>query len=182
MSILGSNSGGEAESPEEILERMETEVIKELEDLQQHMEEIFDSESRLVKGLEEGLPKERIEERISSIEIYIQEDISPEENDLEEKIGELEKREARLKKKGDLGSSHQKLLEVLEDAISKIKDERKRLKQVVKKSEKLLSGEDFSHKEVLQELEDEVQTEGREARILEEEISEIEDKERNIQA
>lgn len=182
MSLLGGDSSGENIGPEKEIERMETEVIKELEDLQESMEEMFDAESRLVEGLEEGLPKDRIKERLSSIKIFIQEDISPEENDLEEKIRELEKKEARLKKKGELREGHRELLEVIEDAVSKVRDERKRLRDVVEKSENLLSGEDFSHTEVLGELEDEVQTEGREAKVLEEEISEIEDRERSIRS
>ena len=182
MSILGSDTGETAESPEKNVEKMESEVISELKDLQENMEEMFEAESRLVEGLEDDLPEDRIEQRISSIEIHIQEDIAPEEKDLESKVREMEKREARLKKKGNLTDQHRKLLETIEDAISKVRHERKRLRNVVEEADSLISGEDFSQDKVLQELADELETEGEEARALEEEIAALEGEERKIQS
>ncbi|MFB6116371.1 MAG: hypothetical protein ABEK10_02555 [Candidatus Nanosalina sp.] len=182
MSILGGGSGEEAENPEQEIEMKESEVIEELQDLQKNMEKMLEAESSLVKGLENGIPKERIKDRVGSIEIFLEEDIQPEEENLENKIHKLEKREARLKKQGQLREGHQKLLETIEDAISKVRGERERLRDVVNKAGKLTSNEDFSHEKVLGKLEDELQTEEREARVLEEEISEIKSEEAQIQS
>lgn len=182
MSIFGGSSGEEAKNPEKKIEMKESEIIQELQDLQEDMEKMFEAESSLVKGLENGIPQDRVEDRVGSIEIYLEEDIKPEEDNLEKKVQKLEKKEARLKKQDQLGKGHNKLLETIEDAISKVREERERLRDVVNQADKLVSNDDFSHEKVLNKIEDELRTEEREVRILEEEISEIKSKETKIQS
>lgn len=183
MSIFSTGDDGNNDSsPENKVIELETEIVKDISNLQQHIEEALKAEISLIEGLENGVPENVIEERISNIEIYLQEDISPEEASIESHIQKLEDLDSEVNEQQNLSSNHRKLLELIEDSISKTREEKERLGEVVREAEKVVSGEGFSHDKLYKKLETEVDEEEREARILEEEISEAEKLEEKIQS
>jgi hypothetical protein len=176
MSILGGGNESSPDSPEDMVEHEEQSIIEDMESLQLDIEEAIDSEERLYQGIEQGLPENKIEDRLASIQIYLQDDIEPEDKTLHEELQSLRNHEQQLQASKPLMEHHQELLEIIKDAIQKADEEIKRLEEVVEESEKNLQGEGFSH----EQMEDLIRKDEQEAQTIEEEIERAREVEKQI--
>ena len=176
MSILGGGNESSPDSPEDMVEHEEQSIVEDMESLQLDIEEAIDSEERLYQGIEQGLPENKIEDRLASIQIYLQDDIEPEDKTLHEELQSLRDHEQQLQASKPLMEHHQKLLEIIKDAIQKADEEIKRLEEVVEESEKNLQGEGFSH----EQMEDLIRKDEQEAQTIEEEIERAREVEKQI--
>lgn len=176
MSILGGGNESSPDSPEDMVEHEEQSIVEDMESLQLDIEEAIDSEERLYQGIEQGLPENKIEDRLASIQIYLQDDIEPEDKTLHEELQSLRDHEQQLQASKPLMEHHQKLLEIIKDAIQKADEEIKRLEEVVEESEKNLQGEGFSH----EHMEDLIRKDEQEAQTIEEEIERAREVEKQI--
>lgn len=176
MSILGGGNESSPDSPEDMVEHEEQSIVEDMESLQLDIEEAIDSEERLYQGIEQGLPENKIEDRLASIQIYLQDDIEPEDKTLHEELQSLRDHEQQLQASKPLMEHHQKLLEMIKDAIQKADEEIKRLEEVVEESEKNLQGEGFSH----EQMEDLIRKDEQEAQTIEEEIERAREVEKQI--
>ena len=176
MSILGGGNESSPDSPEDMVEHEEQSIVEDMESLQLDIEEAIDSEERLYQGIEQGLPENKIEDRLASIQIYLQDDIEPEDKTLHEELQSLRDHEQQLQASKPLLEHHQMLLEMIKDAIQKADEEIKRLEEVVEESEKNLQGEGFSH----EQMEDLIRKDEQEAQTIEEEIERAREVEKQI--
>lgn len=176
MSILGGGNESSPDSPEDMVEHEEQSIVEDMESLQLDIEEAIDSEERLYQGIEQGLPENKIEDRLASIQIYLQDDIEPEDKTLHEELQSLRDHEQQLQASKPLMEHHQKLLNIIKDAIQKADEEIKRLEEVVEESEKNLQGEGFSH----EQMEDLIRKDEQEAQTIEEEIERAREVEKQI--
>ena len=176
MSILGGGNESSPDSPEDMVEHEEQSIVEDIESLQLDIEEAIDSEERLYQGIEQGLPENKIEDRLASIQIYLQDDIEPEDKTLHEELQSLRDHEQQLQASKPLMEHHQKLLNIIKDAIQKADEEIKRLEEVVEESEKNLQGEGFSH----EQMEDLIRKDEQEAQTIEEEIERAREVEKQI--
>jgi len=176
MSILGGGNEGSPDSPEDMVEHEEQSIIEDMESLQDDIEDAINSEERLYQGIEQGLPENKIEDRLASIQIYLQDDIEPEDKTLHEELQSLRNHEQQLQASKPLMEHHQELLNIIKDAIQKADEEIKRLEEVVEESEKNLQGEGFSH----EQMEDLIRKDEQEAQTIEEEIERAREVEKQI--
>jgi chromosome segregation ATPase len=176
MSILGGGNKSSPDSPEDMVEHEEQSIIEDMESLQDDIEEAIDSEERLYRGIEQGLPENKIEDRLASIQIYLQDDIEPEDKTLHEELQSLRNHEQQLQASKPLMENHQKLLNIIKDAIQKADEEIKRLEEVVEESEKNLQGEGFSR----EQMENLIRKDEQEAQTIEEEIERAREVEKQI--
>lgn len=183
MSILnpfGSDDNNEPDSPEEKIEIEESQMISDLESLQEAIEDALEAEINLFEALKEGLSENVVEDRVGSIEIYIEDDVEPREKNIRTEAEKLKDHEGKLQASKPLREEHQKLLEVIQDAVLKTDDEIQRLEKVVEASEKVLKGEDFSHDEMMEKIENEITKDAEEAEALEDELKTAEEIEADI--
>ena len=176
MIILGGGNEGSPDSPEDMVEHEEQSIIEDMESLQDDIEDAINSEERLYQGIEQGLPENKIEDRLASIQIYLQDDIEPEDKTLHEELRSLRNHEHQLQASKPLMEHHQKLLNIIKDAIQKADEEIKRLEEVVEESEKNLQSEGFSH----EQMEDLIRKDEQEAQTIEEEIERAREVEKQI--
>lgn len=176
MSILNLFNGSDdgPDSPEDKVEIEESQVISDLESLQNAIEDALKAEINLFEALEDGMPEHIVDERLGNIQIYLEDDIDPKEATIESKIQKLKKHEGNLQASKPLMKKHQQLLEIIQDAIEKTEDEVQRLEKIIQASESVLEGEDFSHKQLIDRIEKEITKDEEEAETLEEELAEAE--------
>ncbi|NMJ77190.1 hypothetical protein GLU64_02155 [Nanohaloarchaea archaeon] len=176
MSIREGENDNSPDSPEEMVEIEEQSIIKDMKTLQSDIEGAIGSEEHLYKGIREGVPESTIDDRLGSIQIYLQDDIEPEDRTLHEELQSLRDHEQQLQASKPLMEHHQKLLNIIKDAIQKADEEIKRLEEVVEESEKNLQGEGFSH----EQMEDLIRKDEQEAQTIEEEIERAREVEKQI--
>lgn len=184
MSILNPFSGGEddgPDSPEEKVEVEESQVISDLESLQNAIEDALKAEINLFEALESDMPENIVDERLGNIQIYLEEDISPREETIESEIQKLRNHESSLQASKPLMEEHQQLLEIIQDAIEKTEDEVQRLEKIIQASENILEGEDFSHDRMREKIGKEITRDKEEANTLEDELQRAESIESEIQ-
>lgn len=177
MSILGSSDDG-PETPEEKIIEEEESVVESLENIQESLINVTQSEERLEKALEKGLPENQIESRIGDIEIYLEEEINPRLQSVAQELQDLENYEGKFKDEV-LIREHVELMQLLKRIIPEIRNEAERLENIVEYMQGSLEQE-FSHQEALSELREKLKTEESEARNLKEEIEEAEELEQEI--
>lgn len=175
-----SGKDEEPDSPEEKVESEESQVISDLESLQGAIEDALHAEINLFKALKQDLSKNVVEDRVGSIEIYIEDDVEPREKNIRSEVEKLKNHEDRLQASKPLQKEHQRLLEVITDSISKTDDEVNRLENIVEASKKILSGEDFSREELMSSIENEITTDAEEAKVLDQELETAEEIEADI--
>jgi valyl-tRNA synthetase len=175
MSSRGVNDGS-PDSPEEKVEYEEKSITDDMEELQSDIEEAIHSEERLYKGIRNGEPESTIDGRLGSIKIYLQKDLEPEDKTLQKELQNLSNHKQQLQASKPLMQHHQKLLNIIKDAIQKADEEIKRLKEVVEESEKKLQGEGFSH----EQMEDLIRKDEQEAQTIEEEVERAREVEKQI--
>ncbi|WP_414837310.1 hypothetical protein ACK3SF_03520 [Candidatus Nanosalina sp. VS9-1] len=183
MSILNPFSSGEddgPDSPEEEIEFEESQIISDLESLQNAIEDALEAEMNLFRALKQGLSENVVEDRVGSIEIYIEDDVEPREKSIRSELEKLRDHEGKLQASKPLVEEHQRLLEVIQDAVSKTDEEIQRLEQIVEAAEKVLKGENFSHDEMMSKIENKITTDAEEAEVLEDELETAEDIETDI--
>lgn len=180
LNLFGGSKDKEPDSPEEKVESEESQIISDLESLQGAIEDALEAEIDLFKGLKQGLSKNTIEDRVGSIEIYIEDDVEPREKSIRSEVDKLRNHENNLQASKPLQKEHQRLLEVIQDSVSKTDDEVDRLEKIVEASKGVLKGEDFSREEMMKKIENEITKDTEEARVLEDELETAEEIEVDI--